>query len=190
MKWLCDKGAVEIADPQWLWQASSEAKNLASSFAELMNEQEAEEDEIIELTYDSRFEDLLSYIQVTGAAAHSRRAGLALLFGIRGSVWETNKTIEGVAQTVPDPSGYVYLNQLLELDPDVRLRDDMGRTALMYAIWLEELDICRKLVNLGADLEAVDSESGWSVLDWARASSKPDEMAVWVEQARQEKGQG
>ena len=236
MKWLCEKGAVEIADPQWLWETlallgssrkrtsaetlvvfgprllgrlaageikietsplakaaaklrrfgkktrNSDAINLASSLAELTDAEEAEEDEIIELTRDNRFEDLLSFIQSTGPARRSRRAGLGLLWGIRKEVWMTNKIVEGVEQTVPDPGGHPYLETLLEMEPDVHLTDSMGRTALMYAAWLAELEICRRLVDLGADIEAVDWESGRSVLDWARLWTEAEPVVAWIEE--------
>lgn len=241
MEWLCDQGAVEIAEPQWLWETlsilasarkkrsqetllifarqllgrleageikietsplakaaaklrrlakkthDSGAINLASSLADLTDAEEAEEDEIIELTSERRFEELLSFIRAGGVARRSRRAGLGLLWGIGKEVWMTNKIIEGVEQTVPEPDGHLYLETLLEMEPDVHLADDGGRTALMYAVWMEQTILARGLIDLGADLYAVDRESERSVLGWARASSRPDEMAAWVERIMRER---
>ena len=240
MKWLCDKGAVEIAESKWLEEAlrilgssrkktaretlvilvqrlldrlrdgnlkietsalkkaadklgrlskrarESEAGNLAAALTELMDAEEAEEDAIIELTNASRFDELIAFVQAEGSATRSRRAGLALVWGIRKKVW---LTVDDKSLLVPDPDGYPYLERLVNMDPDVYLTDDMGRTALMYAVWSGKKDLARKLVDIGADLEAVDLESGDSVLDWARLSANPDEMAEWVKQMMQERSE-
>ena len=237
MRWLCEKGAVEVADPGWLWEAlailgssrkksavealvllgqrllvrlqageirvetsplkkaveklrragkkrgDSDALDLASSFAELIGELEAEEDEVIELTNARRFERLLAFIKASSEPTTKRRAGLAMLWGVRKRVW---LKIGGEGLLVPDPAGYPYLEEIVGLNPDVHLTDGMGRTALMYAVWGMKSDLACRLVELGADLRAVDWESGRTVLEWARASAKPAEMAAWVEQALQE----
>jgi ankyrin repeat protein len=50
---------------------------------------------------------------------------------------------------------------LLDKGADVNARDDLGRTALMYAVWAP--DAMDLLINAGADVEAVDN-NGVSVL--------------------------
>ncbi len=135
MKWLCERGAVEIAAPGWLWEALSlvassrkrgaleallafaerllgrlqsgelrpetgplkkaanklrraakkdpNAERLRSALLGFMDQLEAEEDQIIELTSARRFEDLLSFIREAEGANRARRAGVALLWGTR-----------------------------------------------------------------------------------------------------------
>ncbi len=65
----------------------------------------------------------------------------------------------------------------------MQVRDDMGRTALIYAVHAAQVELAQKLVRIGSDLRAVDWESGRSVLEWARLSAKPDEMTEWVKKA-------
>jgi ankyrin repeat protein len=44
-------------------------------------------------------------------------------------------------------------------------RED-GRTCLTTTVWYGQLDICRLLIDKGADIEAKDRE-GWTPLHWA-----------------------
>ena len=102
--------------------------------------------------------------------------------------WGSDLTTErspieaGLAQFVK-PDGRSFVEHLLELEPDVHVHDDMGRTALMYAVWAAEVEIAQKLVRMGSDLNAVEWEDGNSVLGWAELSARPDEMTAWVKKA-------
>ncbi len=234
MKWLCERGVVEIAAPEWLWEALSlvassrkkgalealrpfaervlkrlqtgnlrpetgplkkatdklrrvakknpSAEALRSNLLEFMNQLEAEEDEVIELTGERRFDDLLSFIRKAEGGNRVRRAGVALLWGVRNSVWR----IWGDSGFEKSKEGESYLEALLRLDLDVHVTDDMGRTALMYAARGASLNFVQRLAALGFDLEARDTDEGDSVLQWAECSAHPDN-AVWVKKALTEK---
>ena len=158
------------------------AERLRSALLDFMDELEAEEDEILELTRTRRFEDLLSFIRAADGSNSSRRAGIALLWGTRKVVSVTL----GESGFEESEEGKAYLEKLLGLEPDVHVIDDMGRTALMYAARDAELAFIKKLVALGFDLEARDTEEGDSVLQWAEFSASP-ENAAWVRAALAER---
>ncbi len=154
------------------------AEHLRSALLGFMDQLEAEKDEIFELTGALRFEDLLSFIHAAEGLNQSRRAGVALLWGIRDEVWLTF----GDSGSEESEEGRAYLEKLLALEPDVHVTDDMGVTALMYAARGAKLSFIQKLVALGFDLEARDTEEGDSVLQWTKYSGKPEKVA-WVKAA-------
>ena len=51
---------------------------------------------------------------------------------------------------------------LLGWEADVNARDQRGYTALMYASWKGHADIVRILIDRGADVRSVDSETGYT----------------------------
>ena len=55
---------------------------------------------------------------------------------------------------------------LLDQGTDIEVRDDIGRTALMYASTMGRAAVVETLLDRGAALEARDN-SGWSALMWA-----------------------
>ncbi len=230
MKWLCERGAVKIAAPGWLWEALSlvvasrkkgaqesllafaerllgrlqsgelrpetgplrkaenklrrvakkdpSAEHICSALLGFMDQLEAEEDEILELTRARRFEDLLSLIHAAEGLHRSRRAGVALLWGIRKEVW----LIYGDLGIEDSEEGQAYLGEILGLEPDVHVTDDMGRTALMYAVYTASLSLVKKLAVLGFELEARHTGEGDSGLQCAECSADP-EIVAWVKAA-------
>ena len=158
------------------------AEHLRTALLGFMDELEAEEDEIIELTGALRFDDLLSFIRAAEGLSRTRRAGVALLWGCRDEVWR----IFGDSEFEASEEGKVYLEELFRLDPEVNVTDGMGRTALMYAARSAKLGFIQKLVALGFDLEARDTEGGDSVLQWTEFSGDPEKVA-WVKVALTEK---
>lgn len=49
-----------------------------------------------------------------------------------------------------------------------------GQTALHTAAWNGDLDLVRRLVSLGADLDARDGRFGGRPVDWAGHAQHPD----------------
>jgi ankyrin repeat protein len=82
-------------------------------------------------------------------------------------------------------------------DPElaVRLGFDVsgryeGQTALHTAAWNGDLDLVRRLVSLGADLDARDDRFDGRPVDWAGHAQHPDVVSVLTEAERERGGPG
>ena len=65
-----------------------------------------------------------------------------------------------------------------------------GQTALHTAAWNGDLDLVRRLVSLGADLDARDGRFDGRPVDWAGHAQHPDVVSFLVAAERERGGPG
>jgi len=68
------------------------------------------------------------------------------------------------------------VKQLLEEGADVNVKDEKGRTALMFASWYGHKKVVKQLLEKGADVNAREYKDGETALMWAAA--KGDKKVV------------
>jgi uncharacterized protein len=129
---------------------------LADALREAVDREKLELEETYDLLSEESWEVLRHRLTATPKERWRKVAGLQLVLAIR---------LEKAA----------YAAELIDRDPDPNVQDQSGIFALMHAARRGDLNMVRRLLALGADPLARETEKPFdSVIDWARYGANPD----------------